>query len=95
MGTVPRDLPDGRFDLVVASEVLYYLSRRELDETVAWIAGALTCGGRAVTVHWTGSAADLRVTFRDVTAALAARRDLVSRHEDHAGFRIDIAELPA
>ena len=27
LGAIPEDLPEGRFDLVVASETLYYLSR--------------------------------------------------------------------
>jgi SAM-dependent methyltransferase len=89
---LPRDLPRGSFDLVVASEVLYYLGGRELDEVAVWIEGALPPGGRAVAVHWTGAAPDMRTTAGDVSAALAARPGLALRHEDFAGFRIDVAE---
>lgn len=52
LGRIPEDLPSGRFDLVVASEVLYYLDERLLAETLGAIEGRLCRGGRLVCVHW-------------------------------------------
>ena len=40
--------------------------------SLGWLPGALTRGGRAVAVHWTGSAPDLRRSADEVGAALAA-----------------------
>jgi predicted nicotinamide N-methyase len=52
LGTVPDDLPNGPFDLVVASEVLYYLSLGDLERTLARLRCAMAPGARLVAVHW-------------------------------------------
>jgi len=52
VGRIPADIPRGGYDLVVASEILYYLSPAELDQTLAVIGGCLVAGGRLVAVHW-------------------------------------------
>jgi SAM-dependent methyltransferase len=69
---LPDGLPDGRFDLVVASEVLYYLAPAELDAAIGRLRGALVPGGRIVAVHWTGRAPDLLQSAAEVHAALRA-----------------------
>lgn len=51
-GRIPDELPTGSFDLVVASEVLYYLDEETLRATLAAIERRLTPGGRLVCVHW-------------------------------------------
>lgn len=48
---LPGDAPRGPFDLIVASEILYYLPRREADEVTWAIARALAPGGRLVLLH--------------------------------------------
>jgi SAM-dependent methyltransferase len=52
LGTIPADIPDGPFDLVVASEVLYYLELPAFEATLARIADVLAPSGRLVAVHW-------------------------------------------
>jgi SAM-dependent methyltransferase len=52
IGSIPEDLPAGPFDLVVASEVLYYLDGERLTATLARLAEVLVTGGRLVAVHW-------------------------------------------
>ena len=52
--TLPRDFPDGRFDLIVLSEVLYYLSRPDLALLAQRCQGALEQGGQMVLCHWLG-----------------------------------------
>lgn len=52
------DLPDGRFDLIVFSELGYYLDRAGLVDLVARLAGRLRPDGRLVGTHWTGSSPD-------------------------------------
>ncbi|MFF5899591.1 SAM-dependent methyltransferase [Streptomyces argenteolus] len=50
--TVPEEWPEGRFDLVVLSELLYYFDGARLDELLSRTAGSLEPGGTLVTVHW-------------------------------------------
>jgi SAM-dependent methyltransferase len=52
---VPDELPAGRFDLILLSEVGYYWSRSDLDRFLGWVPGALEPGGLFVLVHWTGA----------------------------------------
>ncbi|MCJ2135811.1 nodulation S family protein [Methylobacterium sp. J-026] len=54
LAAVPGTWPDGRFDLIVISEVAYYLDRADLARLVARVAGALLPGGDIVLVHWLG-----------------------------------------
>ena len=53
----PGAVPDG-VDLVVCSEVLYYLDAADLDRVVERVAAAARPGADVVLVHWTGQAAD-------------------------------------
>jgi SAM-dependent methyltransferase len=49
---LPEELPAGRFDLVVCSEILYYWSARLLDAALDDLANLITPGGSLVAVHW-------------------------------------------
>jgi SAM-dependent methyltransferase len=50
--TLPEEMPDGPFDLIVASEVLYYLPREVVLEALRRFEGILAPGGVLVAVHW-------------------------------------------
>lgn len=50
--TVPQDWPEGDFDLIVVSEVGYYLSRKELTALFERVKTALLPGGTLVLCHW-------------------------------------------
>ncbi|MEV7728936.1 SAM-dependent methyltransferase [Streptomyces sp. NPDC087917] len=69
--TVPAQWPEGSFDLVVLSELLYYLddptSRSLLDHAVT----ALEPGGTLVTVHWNHAVTEHLSTGRDIARRLA------------------------
>ena len=95
LAVMPDDLPsDERFDLIVASEVLYYLDPGALAVTAAWAARALVTGGRLVAVGWIGEAPDMPSDAEGVVAALA--RGLRSvQTEAHPGYRIDVLERSA
>lgn len=51
---VPEDWPEGRFDLIVLSEVLYFLSPDEIGRLATRAATSLAHGGDCVLVNWTG-----------------------------------------
>ncbi|MEU6394040.1 SAM-dependent methyltransferase [Streptomyces sp. NPDC046939] len=50
--TLPGQWPEGTFDLIVLSELLYYFDRAELDLVLRYAVDALEPGGTLVTVHW-------------------------------------------
>lgn len=50
--TVPEEMPEGSFDLIVASEVLYYLPRHKVREALRRFEDALLPGGLLLAVHW-------------------------------------------
>lgn len=50
--TLPEEMPDGPFDLIVASEILYYFTREEMLATLRAFERELTRGGVLLAVHW-------------------------------------------
>ena len=54
IGEVPLAWPDGPRDLIVLSEVLYFLGPDEIDALAHRVAGSLEPGGHCVTVCWLG-----------------------------------------
>ncbi len=52
--SIPKDWPTGSFDLIVLSEVLYYLDRSALDQTARHARAHLRSGGAILLVHYLG-----------------------------------------
>ncbi len=50
--TLPEEMPVGRFDLIVASEVLYYLPRPVVLDALRRFEAGLAPGGYLLAVHW-------------------------------------------
>jgi SAM-dependent methyltransferase len=48
----PEQMPDGPWDLIVCSEVLYYLDRPALEVSVTRLEEVLHAGGSVLAVHW-------------------------------------------
>ena len=89
---VPGETPEGPFDLVVMSEVGYYLSPADLDTLRRQIAEALATGGHLILVHWTGET-DYPLTADDVHGAF--ERDPTWRVTDDApreSYRLTVLE---
>lgn len=53
-GSFPEQAPPGEWDLVVCSEVLYYLDRPALDQAIAWLRERLRAGSTVLAVDWRG-----------------------------------------
>jgi cyclopropane fatty-acyl-phospholipid synthase-like methyltransferase len=69
-GAIPEAIPEGGFDLVVASEILYYLEPHELSATFAALSDCLAPRGRLVAVHWRPSGQERPFTAAEVHALL-------------------------
>lgn len=54
VGAMPEDLPPGPYDLIVCSEVLYYLDEAALTDALVALAGRLGAAGSLLAVHWRG-----------------------------------------
>ena len=50
--TLPEEMPEGPFDLIVASEVLYYFPREEMLALLQGFERELARGGTLLAVHW-------------------------------------------
>jgi SAM-dependent methyltransferase len=69
---IPEEWPDGRFDLIVLSELLYYFDDRTLRDVLGRTVEALEPGGTLVTVHWNHPAPEHRRTGRTLAPVLSA-----------------------
>jgi SAM-dependent methyltransferase len=89
---VPDEWPAGTFDLIVLSEVLYFLSATEIAGVVRRVRGALRPGGRLVLVDWTGPT-DTALGGREAARLLKARMGGLVRHvalRERPGYRLEM-----
>jgi O-methyltransferase involved in polyketide biosynthesis len=49
---VPDDWPDGRFDLIVISELAYYLDPAQVSRLIERVTATLAPGGTLLACHW-------------------------------------------
>lgn len=92
----PEQAPPGPWDLIVCSEVLYYLDRETLLAAVGWLATQLAQGASVLAVSWRGEGAHEPLRGDDAHDVLA--RELSRWHafdgREHGGrgrpgYRID------
>ncbi len=88
---MPRDWPAGRFDLVVVSELGYYLSGDELRQLAQACRASLAGGGTLVACHWRRVEPDMLQRAQDVHAELHQHSGLwpASHYEDD-DFLLDV-----
>ncbi|KZY31243.1 hypothetical protein A3731_23955 [Roseovarius sp. HI0049] len=77
---IPRDWPTGSWDLIVFSEMLYYLSPKELSQTVTLAARGLAPGGACLVAGYLGET-DTALSAPEVEAGLLA--ELSAAHPRH------------
>ncbi|MEU6481065.1 SAM-dependent methyltransferase [Streptomyces sp. NPDC047017] len=81
---LPDEWPAGSFDLIVLSELLYYLDDATFDRFVERTLASLEPGGTLVTVHWDHPVPEHLTTGSGVADLLAARAglDLLADHRE-------------
>lgn len=90
-GWMPQDWPEGRFDLVVISELGYYLAPDALAGLVARVRASLDDAGVVVACHWRHPIAGCALDGDAVHAAIAAGLTLPRlAHHEEADLMIDV-----
>ena len=91
---VPEDWPAGGFDLILLSEVLYFLSPDDIAATVGLVRRSLLPGGTVLLVNWIGNSEPPQPGDKAAEAFLA-RADLpVARRERADQYRLELLRLP-
>lgn len=91
--TVPGEWPTGagRFDLIVISELAYYLTAADLETLAARIAASLTQDGTLLACHWRRPFAEALESADIAHAVFEARCGLSHlAHHDEADLLIDV-----
>ena len=88
----PRQWPGGAFDLIVLSEVVYYLSASDVRWLASRVTGSLCGEATVVLAHWIGET-DYPLTADEACEIFieGVQRTLkVERRERHPAFRLDV-----
>ena len=90
-GRIPEAIPEESLDLVIASEILYYLVQSELDQTLRVLEKHMVSGGRLVVVHWRSPGPERPLSAAAVHGRLRERPSLVhvSSEPDHS-YLLDV-----
>ena len=94
---IPEEWPRDRFDLIVLSEVIYYLAPSDVDRLAERAETSLLPGGDVLLVHWTGgtdyplSGDEAAEQFIAATAGFT----LVQRQARTAAYRLDLLRRTA
>jgi trans-aconitate methyltransferase len=89
---VPEQWPGGAFDLILLSEVVYYLSREDVGRLATSVTRSLAPNGSAILVHWTGST-NYPLSGEEAVALFIKRMGpvcVVGRADRYAEFRLDV-----
>lgn len=94
--TVPSEFPDGKFDLIVLSEVGYYFTEHDLRQLEAVIREHSEARAQLLLVHWRLFAPDHPVTGDRVHEIFLERPEWrLVRNAGRAEYRIDLLEFYA
>lgn len=89
---LPAEWPNQEFDLVVLSEILYYLDTADLEETVGKAVGSVAPHGTLLSVHWRHAVPDYPQTGDVVQKAVEqAARDVLIQTVRHVEADFDLA----
>lgn len=89
---LPAEAPDGPFDLILLSEVVYYWDSADLAALAGYLCAAIPSGGHVLLVHWTGetdypkSGDDAVVELRELLGGAVH----VVRSDRHEAYRLDL-----
>jgi cyclopropane fatty-acyl-phospholipid synthase-like methyltransferase len=89
---VPYEWPDGAFELILLSEIIYYLNPEDVGRLAARVTNSLAQGGSLILVHWTGLT-NYPLSGDEAAALFIERMGptcVVNRADRYAEFRLDV-----
>jgi cyclopropane fatty-acyl-phospholipid synthase-like methyltransferase len=89
---VPEQWPDEMFDLILLSEIVYYLNREDVARLATRVTRSLAPDGSVTLVHWTGST-DYPLSGDEAVELFMERMGsvcVVDRADRYAEFRLDV-----
>ena len=90
-GSVTEGIPGEAFDLIVLSEIGYYLEEEVLSGLAREVVDRLPARGVLLAVHWLGVSPDHRLSGDRVHELLGMTDGLrIQRTERHAGYRLEL-----
>lgn len=92
--SVPAGFPAGDYDLIILSEVGYYLTENELLATKELTMRHLQNDGLCCLVHWRPKIKECDLTGDQVHALFADERWTPLHHEVNEQYRIDVLQRP-
>ncbi|MBI4782929.1 MAG: methyltransferase domain-containing protein [Oscillatoriophycideae cyanobacterium NC_groundwater_1537_Pr4_S-0.65um_50_18] len=95
---IPQQFPEEQFDLILVSEVGYYLSLEDLHKTQTLILNHLEPGGHLLLVHWTLYARDYPLSGDDVHDSFLSLSPQPLQHlagQREAEYRLDLFQRVA
>jgi predicted TPR repeat methyltransferase len=94
--TLPEEMPDGPFDLIVASEVLYYFTREEMLVALGAFECELAQGGALLAVHWRRETRTYPLQGDEVHELLMRNTRLqINKTIVEPDYRLDLLEDPS
>jgi cyclopropane fatty-acyl-phospholipid synthase-like methyltransferase len=91
--TLPEEMPEGPFDLIVASEFLYYFPREEMLALLEGFERELAPGGSLLAVHWRRETKTYPMQGDEVHELLAENTRLQNNKSIvEPDFRLDLFE---
>ena len=91
--TLPEQMPDGPFDLIVASEVLYYFPREEMLTVLRGFERELAAGGILLAVHWRRKTETYPLQGDEVHELLVEQTQLLNKESVvEPNYRLDLFE---
>jgi len=91
--TLPEEMPEGPFDLIVASEVLYYFPRDAMLAMLDGFEAMLAPGGALLAVHWRRETRTYPLQGDEVHELLAANTSLaLAEFVAEPDYRLDLFE---
>jgi SAM-dependent methyltransferase len=89
---IPREWPDGAFDLILLSEIIYYLDGDDVTRLALRVTRSLRKNANVVLVHWTGET-DYPLTGDEACEIFISRVGSamkVERSDRYDAFRLDV-----
>jgi predicted TPR repeat methyltransferase len=92
---IPGEYPEGKYDLIMLSEVAYYLSKEDLELTRELIFDSLNSGGTLCLVNWRAQIEGCAFNGDEISRIFTGDTAYINTYQDiQDNYRIDVMMKP-